>query len=140
MRAGEFALVTASSWIDRLHQAGHLNRDQHDVAMRLQELFEASGIRPRLVGGCYDGAQVMDGPSYAGGLLEALSASEMRAWRDLGRLLAMVPRQCRAIVSATCCWDLEPWDVRVLQHGLWLLAGAIRGGPARGTPVVAEAR
>ena len=105
----------------------------------LAELFEASGIRPRLVGGCYDGAEMMGDSSCDDRLLETLNDSEIAAWRELGRLLAMVPRQCRAIVSATCCWDVQPWDVRVLQHGLWLLASAIGGGPARDTRVVAEA-
>ena len=108
MTAGVSHICTAGSWVDRLHQAGHLDCDQHDAAIRLQELFEASGIRPRLVGGCYDGAAAVDGSGYDGRLLETLNFNEMRAWRELGRLLAMVPCRCLAIVTAVVLWAWSP--------------------------------
>ena len=125
-RAGEFAIVTQSTEVDQLHQAGHLDRDQHDAAMRLQELFERSGVRPRLVGGAYDGATTVDNSSYDGRLLETLTVSEMAAWRALGRMLAMVPRQYRTVVSATVVWDMRCWNISSLQRGLRVLATALR--------------
>jgi hypothetical protein len=121
--AGQFAIVTAASWIDRLHRGGVLGRDEYDVATLLQDLFERSGVRPRLVGGTYDGAASVDGGGGSDGrLLESLSPGEMAKWRRLGKLLALVPKQYRTCVSLTSCWDLPPLNIRALQRGLTILA------------------
>jgi hypothetical protein len=121
--AGQFAVLVPSSWIDRLYQAGELADDEYDAARQIHLAFEASAIRPRLTGD-YDGVVVDH--CGTGGLLETLDRSEMQAWRRCGRLLAMVPRDCRSQVSAVCCWDCTPWNVRALQRGLRVLACTLR--------------
>jgi len=119
--AGVFRVQTAGSRVDRLHQKGHLDRDECDAAAMLSLAFEASGIRPKLTGGGYDGGTV-DGAGYDGGLLETLDDSEMAAWRRCNRMLSLIPPRLRSQVQAVVLWDCEPWDVRALQRGLAVLA------------------
>jgi hypothetical protein len=122
--AGQFAVLTATTWVDRLFAAGHLSRDERDAAARLYETFEASGIRQRLVSSCYDGPPVDAGQS-PGHLLETMTPAETKAWRRCGKLLNAVPARYRTQVSAVVCWDCQPWDVRALQRGLRVLAVAL---------------
>lgn len=121
--AGQFAVVTAATWVDRLFAAGHLGLDERDAAARLHEAFEMSGIRPRLAG-AYDGV-VVDG-SGAGGMLETLGRTEFRAWRRCNRLLDQIPPKLRSQVRAVVLWDTEPWSIPALRLGLRTLAAALR--------------
>ncbi len=103
--------------VQRLHERGvrvFLDRDRNDAGSRLAALFEDTGLRPRL-------AASYGGPSYgraAEYLLEQLDSEKLGKWRQLGRLLAVVPSQCRADVEAVVFWDQRPASLRDLCRGL----------------------
>lgn len=120
--AGQFAVVTAATWVDLLFAAGHLGLDERDAADRLHEAFEMSGIRPRLAG-AYDGV-VVDG-SGAGGMLETLGRTEFRAWRRCNHLFDQIPPKLRSQVSAVVLWDTQPWNISELRLGLRALSAVL---------------
>lgn len=125
--AGQFAISTNSSWVDQLRAVGWLGDDEADAAALLVESFERTGIRPRL-SAAYDGIHA-DHSAGADALLETMNPTEMAAWRQLHRLLRLVPAAHRHQCQAVACWNAAPWDVRTLRAGLAALAAALRRPP-----------
>ena len=121
--AGQFRVALhGHDWVSRLAAVGWLSRDQFEAAGRLHELFDQSGIRPR-VGGSY---QVRIDYFSLDFMLEAMDEAETTAWRKLGRLLGACSLHTRTQVETVCCWDLPPSSLKALQDGLSAVATAIR--------------
>lgn len=122
--AGSFRVETAT-WAGELQALGWLSPVEAGAAARLHEVFERSGIRPRItaktdtpiVGRCTGG-----GDSW----FERLSPEEMLYWRRMHRMLDAIPPAYRHQVEAVVCWGTAPWSVRNLQAGLAALARVLR--------------
>lgn len=121
--AGEFRIaLQGHDWISRLAAIGWLDRNQVEAAGRLRELFDQSGIRPR-VGGSYQAPVDAFSRDF---MLEGLDDAETAAWRRLGRLLGSVPPECRCAVEDGTLWDRQPGSLERLCRGLDAVARAMR--------------
>lgn len=116
--AGQFRVeVAGACWLDRLVDAGLIDRDQHDAGT-----FEEASTRPRVTGG-YTGP----GGRSSEYFLERLDAKQLAAWRRLGRLLAVVPPACRPSVEDAVFWDRRPESIQRLRRGLGAIHATVYG-------------
>jgi hypothetical protein len=118
--AGEVRLVVQDGCpLDKMLRLGWIDRDEHAAAALLLQQFEMTGLRQR-TGGSYSGVVVDH--SDASSPFETMDASQLAAWRRLGKLLNQVPAQCRTQVTMVTLWHAAPWHIPSLRRGLAVLA------------------